>query len=68
MHNERMNGKQLRAWRLSYKFRVKDMATVLGISDDTYGRMERRERLPRWVGLACQAHLLRLDPELKDKA
>lgn len=60
-----MNGTQLRKWRQSHRIRAKEMATALGVSDDTYWRMEKRERLPRWVGLACQAHVLRLDPELK---
>ncbi|MBS0372109.1 MAG: hypothetical protein JSS57_23250 [Proteobacteria bacterium] len=45
--------------------KVKELAHALGISDDTCARMERRDKLPRWVGLACQAHVLRLDPELK---
>lgn len=59
-----MTGAELRKWRTEHmKMKAKAVAYAFGISDDTYWRMERREKLPRWVGLACNAIALQIPPE-----
>ena len=42
--------------------RVLDAADRLGVSRDTYGRLERQTRVPRYIQLACAALAYGLPP------
>jgi Helix-turn-helix. len=57
-----MTGSQLKAWRLRMRLKVRDAAERLGVSVDTYGRLERRTRVPRYIQLACAAVAYGLPP------
>lgn len=50
-----MTGEQLKAWRLRMRLRVNEAAEALGISPDTYGRLERRDAVDKRTALACAA-------------
>lgn len=57
-----MTGPQLKAWRLRMRLKVRDAAERLGVSVDTYSRMERKTRVPRYIPLACAALAYGLPP------
>jgi transcriptional regulator with XRE-family HTH domain len=57
-----MTGSQLKAWRVRMRLRVMDAADRLGVSRDTYGRLERQTRVPRYIQLACAALAYGLPP------
>ncbi len=57
-----MTGAALKEWRLRMRLRVMDAADRLGVSRDTYGRLERRTRVPRYIQLACAALAYGLPP------
>jgi predicted transcriptional regulator len=50
-----MTGEQLKAWRVRMRLRVGEAAEAIGVSRDTYRRMEQRDSLPKHFGLACAA-------------
>ncbi|WP_374453606.1 hypothetical protein [Phenylobacterium sp.] len=47
---------------LRMRLKVRDAAERLGVSIDTYGRLERRTRVPRHISLACAALAYGLPP------
>lgn len=57
-----MTGAQLKAWRVRMGLKVREAAVNLGVSVDTYGRMEQRPWVPRHVSLACAAMAYGLPP------
>ena len=50
-----MTGSELKAWRLRMKLKVGEAAQALGISPDTYARLERRKVVDQRTSLACAA-------------
>ncbi|WP_408611041.1 helix-turn-helix domain-containing protein [Caulobacter hibisci] len=50
-----MTGEQLKTWRTRMRLRAGEAAEALGVSRDTYRRMEGRLSLPKHIGLACAA-------------
>jgi transcriptional regulator with XRE-family HTH domain len=63
-----MTGKQLREWRLRLRLKITTAAGKLGVSTDTYSRMERKEVVPRSIALACAALSYGLPPIGADEA
>lgn len=62
MSNDVVTGEQLKAWRLRMRLRVGEAADRLGVSPDTYSRMERRKAVPTAIALACSALAFGLPP------
>ncbi len=50
-----MTGNDLKAWRLRMRLRVREACEALGVSTDTYARLERRAQVDRRTALACAA-------------
>lgn len=61
-HDGPVTGDQLKAWRLRMRLRVGEAAKKLGVSTDTYARMERRKEVPVAIALACSALAFGLPP------
>lgn len=50
-----MTGAQLKAWRLRMRLKIGEAAEALGVSTDTYSRLERRSEVDKRTALACAA-------------
>lgn len=50
-----MTGAELKSWRLRMRLKVGEAATALGVSPDTYGRLERKPLIDQRTALACAA-------------
>jgi len=57
-----MTGDQLRKWRLRMRLKVGEAALALGVSLDTYARLERRTTVDKRTALACAAISMGLPP------
>lgn len=50
-----MTGDDMKAWRQRMRLKVGEAAEALGVSADTYARLERRASVDRRTALACAA-------------
>ena len=50
-----MTGSQLKSWRLRLGMNLTQAADALGVSLDTYARMEKRPQQTKLTALACAA-------------
>lgn len=50
-----MTGDDLKSWRLRMRLKVREAADALGVSNDTYARLERRDEVDKRTALACAA-------------
>lgn len=60
----RFSGSDLQSWRTAMDMNMGEAAEVLGISPDSYSRMEKRPVLTRRIALACYAISLGLPPAI----